>query len=67
MEGSGCPWLLCVLCFQPRKWPDLQSAQGHKDAVRTCDDVKVKGSEMALTKSRDAVAQWELKMNKEME
>lgn len=58
---------VCLLCFQPRKWTDLQSAEGHKDAAHTCDDVKVKGSEMTLTKSRAAVAQWELKMNREME
>lgn len=58
---------VCLLCFQSRKWTDLQSAEGHKDAAHTCDDVKVKGSEMALTKSRAAVAQWELKMNREME
>lgn len=44
------------LCFQARKGTDLQSAEGHKDAAHTCDDVKVKGGEIALTKSRAAAA-----------
>lgn len=46
MGRSACARRRRALCFQARKWTDLQSAQGaqgHKDAAHTCDDVKVKG------------------------
>lgn len=51
----------CVLGLQPRKWTDLQSAEGHKydvhDVLWWCQSDR---SETSLTKSRAAMAQWEL-------
>lgn len=64
---SVCMAAFCVLCLQPRKWTDLQSAKGRIDRVHTCDDVKMKGREMALTKSRATMAQCKSEVNGEME
>ena len=58
----------CVLGLQPRKWTDLQSAEGHKygvhDVLWWCQRDR---SETSRTKSRAAMAQWELEVNREME
>lgn len=66
-EVSVCVATSCVLCRQHRKWTDLESAEGHRGGVHACDDVKVRGGEMALIKSRAAVAQCESEVNRETE
>lgn len=61
VKRSACVRLLCAACFQPRK------VQRATKTRHTLVDVRVKGGEMALTKSSSAAAQRESKMNRQMD